>query len=86
MNTKQCFNCKEHLPLEDYHLDRRKYQVPADKGRCKVCIKCELKRALKNMEIMVFSFKENDFITTKFADSFEVINYFKKREDESKIN
>jgi hypothetical protein len=86
MNTKQCFNCKERLPIEDFQPDNRKYQVPADKGKCKVCIKCTLKKAIVNLEVFHFCFEANDFITVKFENSIEVINYFKKLQDESKIN
>ena len=77
MDNKQCFTCKEYKDLDLFFVDRRKYQVKADKGRCKVCIECEKKKALKHMEILKFSFEENKFVTIKFDKVCDVINYFK---------
>jgi hypothetical protein len=74
---KKCFNCKQNLFLIEFKEDKRKYQVPADMGRCKVCKECILKRALVNLEVFEFSYEDNDFVTKKFTTKEEVINYLK---------
>jgi hypothetical protein len=44
---KKCFNTKNNLPLFLFKKDSSKYQIQADKGRCKVCRICDLKKSLK---------------------------------------
>jgi hypothetical protein len=82
LEKKQCFNCKKYLILDKFSLDRRKYQLPPDKGRCKVCIKCDRERSIKNMSTIRFNFEENKFETIEFK-SINQINIFYKNE---KIN
>jgi len=82
LEKKQCFQCKKHLILDRFSLDRRKYQLPTDKGRCKVCIKCNKNNALKDMSTIRFNFKENKFETIEFKSKNQ-INIFYKNE---KIN
>lgn len=74
--TKQCFTCKQILPLSLFNPDKRKYQIPSDKGTCKVCIPCELEKAIKTMEVIRFDLSAGKFDTIKFNSIHEVINYF----------
>lgn len=79
MDSKKCFQCKKELLLSEFDIDRRKYQIKADKGRCKVCKECEYMNALRDMSVIRFNFDENKFIITKFETKKEVNNFFNKK-------
>lgn len=79
METKKCFTCKQELPLSDFDVDRRKYQLKADKGTCKVCKECEYKKALVDMSTIKFDFEINKFTIIKFESKEEVDKFFNKQ-------
>jgi hypothetical protein len=79
MDTKQCFNCKKHKPLTKFAVDRRKYQLPPDKGRCKVCIACDKEKSLRLMETIYFCFDTNRFQTRVFKNKKDVVDYYKQQ-------
>lgn len=76
VEEKVCFTCKVSKKLGLFNIDRRKYQLPSDKGRCKVCISCERDRALKEMSVIRFDFDLNDFKITRFKSKEEVDAFF----------
>jgi len=75
---KKCFRCKLQKSLSAFDVDRRKYQLPSDLGTCKVCIKCNLERALKDLSTIKFNFEDNKFEVKKFENKEEAIKYFDK--------
>lgn len=66
--------------MAHFQVDNRKYQVPADMGRCKVCIMCEFKKSLKTMEAFYFCREKNDFVTLKFKNNDEVAEFYTSRQ------
>jgi hypothetical protein len=78
METKQCFTCKQELPLSEFDIDRKDYQVKADKGTCKVCKECEYKRAVEQMSTIKFNFGTNKFDIINFETVDEVNKFFKR--------
>ena len=78
MESKKCFTCKQELPLSDFDVDRRKYQLKSDKGTCKVCKECEYKRALEQMSTIKFNFDTNKFDIINFETVDEVNKFFNK--------
>jgi hypothetical protein len=73
---KNCFRCKELLPLSDFEVDNRKYQLKADMGTCKVCKKCELERALKDLSTVKYNYELEKFEVIKFNNEEEVYDFF----------
>ena len=48
---KKCHDCKEVLPLEDFHkVNPKDYQLPTDLGRVICCKVCTYKRIIKQGE------------------------------------
>ena len=78
METKQCFTCKQELPLSDLDVDTRKYQLKADKGTCKVCKECEYEKALVDMSTIKVNFETNKFDIINFETVDEVNKFFNK--------
>lgn len=76
MKAKKCFRCKTEKSLDKFQEDRRKYQLPSDLGTCKVCIQCNVERALEDLSTCAFNFGENKFEIVKFHNKEEVIKYF----------
>ena len=74
-NMKVCFKCKRKYPLFFFLNDDSKYQVKAEKGKCKVCRFCNIKRSLKTNSI--FARVEGKFTTIEMS-KFEIIKYFLK--------
>jgi hypothetical protein len=72
---KKCFNTKNNLPLFLFKKDSSKYQIQADKGRCKVCRICDLKKSLKHGG--VFARFENKYQFQKM-NRLQIIKYFLK--------
>ena len=75
---KNCFRCKELLPLSDFKVDNRKYQLKADMGTCKVCKKCELERTLKDLSTVKYNYELEKFEVIKFNNEKEVYDFFLK--------
>jgi hypothetical protein len=75
---KNCFLCKELLPLSDFKVDNRKYQLKADMGTCKVCKKCELERTLKDLSTVKYNYELEKFEVIKFNNEKEVYDFFLK--------
>ena len=73
---KKCFLCKELLPLEEFDVDNRKYQLKTDMGTCKVCRKCELERAIRDLSTVKFNYEINKFEVIKFENEDEVREYY----------
>lgn len=86
LDKKQCFKCKKYLNLNKFSLDRRKYQLPHDKGRCKVCIKCNKEDALINMSTIRFNFQENKFETIEFKSKNQINIFYKNEKIQSPHN
>lgn len=76
---KKCFLCKELLPLEEFDVDNRKYQLKADMGTCKVCRKCELERAIRDLSTVKFNYETNKFEVIKFENEDEVREYYDRQ-------
>lgn len=76
MKSKKCFRCKIEKSLDKFQEDKRKYQLPSDLATCKVCIECNIERALEDLSLVFFNFEENKFEVVKFEDKEEVIKYF----------
>lgn len=76
---KNCFLCKELLPLEEFDVDNRKYQLKADMGTCKVCKKCELERAIRDLSTVKFNYETNKFEVIKFENEDEVREYYDRQ-------
>lgn len=76
MKSKKCFRCKIEKSLDKFQEDKRKYQLPSDLSTCKVCIHCNIERALEDLSTCTFNFDENKFEVMKFENQEEVIKYF----------
>lgn len=76
---KKCFHCKIEKPLEEFNIDRRKYQLKADKGTCKVCNKCYREKSIKDKSVIFFNFETDKFEIIKFETEQEVINYLDEK-------
>jgi hypothetical protein len=79
MESKKCFTCKIEKPLNQFDIDRMKYQLKSDKGTCKVCKECELNKALKTLSIIRYNFEIMKFEIINFDNADEVLNYFNKK-------
>ena len=75
VEVKKCFRCKRKYPLFFFLNDDSKYQVKAEKGKCKVCRFCNIKLSLKTNSI--FARVEGKFTTIEIS-KFEIIKYFLK--------
>ena len=75
VEVKKCFTCKRKYPLFFFLDDDSKYQVKAEKGKCKVCRFCNIKSSLKTNSI--FARVDGKFTTIEMS-KFEIIKYFLK--------
>lgn len=73
--TKKCFYCKIEKPLEDFSINKRKYQVKQEKGRCISCKQCFLEQSIKDLSVIYFDFELNKYIIEKFETAEEVIKF-----------
>ena len=76
---KECFYCKIEKPLSEFNIDRRKYQLKADKGTCKVCNECYREKSIKDKSVIFFNFDIDKFEIIKFDTEQEVINYLDEK-------
>jgi hypothetical protein len=76
LNSKKCFLCKELKHLSEYAPDHRKYQLKPDMNTCKVCKKCDFKRALVELSVVRFNFVEQKFEVIKFENKEKVIEWY----------
>jgi hypothetical protein len=60
---KKCFTCNRKYPLFLFYVNKLKYQLPSDKGRCVNCRFCEIKYLFKRNGYVV----RYDFITNKMV-------------------
>lgn len=81
MEVKKCFKCGKEKSLDEFKIDRMKYQLPSDKGRCKVCKDCDLFRAMMTKSICRYNFELKKFEVIKFETRDEVYDYVTKRVD-----
>lgn len=82
METLKCFECKIEKPLEKYKPNKRKYQIKSSKGRCIICKKCSLHKALIELQVVRYNYDENKFEVINFKDPNEVVEFFNKEEGE----
>lgn len=73
--TKKCFYCKIEKPLEYFSINKRKYQVKQEKGRCISCKQCFLEQSIKDLSVIYFDFELNKYIIEKFETAEEVIKF-----------
>lgn len=73
--TKKCFYCKIEKPLDDFSINKRKYQVKKEKGRCISCKQCFLEQSIKDLSVIYFDFELNKYIIEKFETAEEVIKF-----------
>lgn len=73
--TKKCFYCKIEKPLDCFSINKRKYQVKADQGRCISCKQCFLEQSINDLSVIYFDFEFNKYIIEKFETSEEVIKF-----------
>ena len=76
---KECFNCKELLPLSEYKVSRKSGLLKSDLGRCRVCRKCELERAIRDLSTVKFNYEINKFEVIKFENENEVREYYDRQ-------
>jgi hypothetical protein len=74
---KKCFGCKTIKPLSNYSINKRAYQVKAEKGRCIMCSECCIKRASKTMSAIKHNAETNKFETVEFETMDELNKYYK---------
>lgn len=73
--TKKCFYCKIEKPLNCFSINKRKYQVKEEKGRCISCKQCFLEQSIKDLSVIYFDFELNKYIIEKFETAEEVIKF-----------
>lgn len=81
---KKCFYCKIEKPLNEFSLDRRKYQIKADLGTCKGCKQCYLEQSIRDLSVIYFDFEIDKFVIEKFETKEEVIKFIENNEYRSK--
>lgn len=81
---KKCFHCKIEKPLEEFSINRRKYQIKADQGRCIGCKQCYLEKSIKDKSVIFYNFEAEKFEIIKFETEQEVINFINKRYENNK--
>jgi predicted metal-binding protein len=79
MESKKCFTCNIEKPLNQYDIDRMKYQLKSDKGTCKVCRECNVNKALKTLSIIRYNFEIMKFEVINFDNTDGVLNYFNEK-------
>lgn len=81
LEKKKCFQCKKSFTLDKFSLDRRKYQLPIDKGRCKVCIKCNKANTMRDMSTIRFNFEENKFQIITFTSKNQINKFYQNEKN-----
>lgn len=85
IDYKTCFKCKNLLPLTSFTVDKRKYQLPEDKGHCKICDKCEFFSTLTNLSNVRYNYEESKFIVNHFNNRAEVVQWYEEQKFFDKI-
>lgn len=80
MDFKNCFTCKQELPLDAFSVSNMKYQLKTDKGVLRVCKKCTFFSAIKKLSMVKYNFETRKFDIIKFENAGAVAEYFTKND------
>jgi uncharacterized CHY-type Zn-finger protein len=69
MDYKNCFTCKQELPLNAFNPSSMKYQLKTDKNVMRVCKKCTFFKSIKQLSMIKYNFE-----IMKFDENFKVEN------------
>lgn len=78
MDYKNCFTCKQELPLDAFNPSSMKYQLKTDKNVMRVCKKCTFFKAIKQLSMIKYNFEIMKFEIIEFKNAGEVAEYFTK--------
>jgi len=70
---KKCFYCERKLPLFMFALNRRAYQRPEDKGRCKSCHICNYKFWSRDGYTWLLNLSTQKFERVEFKSKLDII-------------
>lgn len=73
--TKECFICKSNLPFNHYEV-ATKFVLKCDHNRVRVCIECDLNRAIKTLSVVAYNSTFKKYEVFKFKNRKCVINYY----------
>lgn len=73
---KKCFNTQRKLPLFLFQKDNSKYQIKSEKGKCRVCRICNMKKSFK--EKGIFGRFEGKYEFRTKSKLQIIIHYLKK--------
>ena len=62
---KRCFSCNRLKPLIWFKINPRKYQLKSDKGRAVNCRLCNVKRLIRQSEVIKHNPATNKYDTVK---------------------
>lgn len=77
-NTKQCFGCKKEKSLESFS-DNSCFVLRSDKGKNRVCVSCDFKRALNQLSIVRPNPNKEDknrYIIIEFKNKESVLDFY----------
>jgi hypothetical protein len=78
MDYKNCFTCKQELPLNAFNPSSMKYQLKTDKNVMRVCKKCTFFKVIKQLSMIKYNFEIMKFEIIEFENAGEVAEYFTK--------
>lgn len=75
---KQCFSCKQILPLDSFNKSNMKYQLKSDMGTVRVCKNCTFIKTINTLSMVEYNYEDRKFEVITFDTVGEVAEYFKK--------
>ena len=75
---KQCFSCKQTLPLDSFNKSNMKYQLKSDMGTVRVCKNCTFIKTINTLSMVKYNYEDRKFEVMTFDTVGEVAEYFKK--------
>ena len=73
VTMKKCFYCERKLPLFMFSLNKRAYQRPEDKGRCKSCHICNYKFWSRDGHAWLLNLSTQKFERVEFKSKLDII-------------
>ncbi len=74
--TKECDICKNNLTFNHYEV-ASKFVLKHDYKRVKVCIECDISRAIRELSVMAYNSKFKQYDLFRFKNRKSVLNYYK---------
>ena len=76
VERKRCFRCDKIKPLDEFNVNRMKYQLKSDKGHAITCKKCMIKHTSAEMKGCIYNLDTGKFEVKHFKNKQEIKKHY----------